>query len=152
MNVMCVLLHCDVHMLQGHLEVIPSFHTLLFSWKKHTTHLRMHTHAHTHTLIYFHIFSKVQSRGYFHSSSGMHSVSMEIYFQPRTKKSQLLKYAIVCALTEKKNPIFYHSFYLFVLMSLSCLFGHRMLGRYDLSELIWISDPAVFERSADYQA
>lgn len=91
--VIYLLLHYDVCILQGHLEVIKSFHTFL-CWSMctcaHTcvhTHVRAdmcaQTHAFTHSYTCTHSVTysqKVQSPGYFHSTSGMHSVSMEIYF------------------------------------------------------------------------
>lgn len=107
------------------------------------------THTHTLTHLHIHTFIKVQCHGYFHRTSGMHSVSMEIYFETLTKKGQLLKYAIMFPLTEEipfplmqKGGIKF-SFPFF--MSLSCLFGNRMLGRYHLSKRIWITDPAAFD-------
>lgn len=84
-----------------------SIFTVFLCWNI-CTHIHIHAcswiqNTYTHLLTYLDILQGSESLvGYFHPTSGMLSVS--IYFQPQTKKGQLLKYAIMFPLTEKKNP------------------------------------------------
>lgn len=116
---MCLLLRCDVPILQGHLEVIAPFHSLLYFLCCNMQYILVHTHSHarmllnteytlTHPYTLSHIFThspRFRVAGISTQRVGCIVFPWRSIFSPGQKKGQLLKYAIMFPLTEKKSHI-----------------------------------------------